>query len=212
VVLQMQATQVEALGGIPVTVVFPDLYEALQRGIVDCHVISPTTMNAFPGMVELAPYFTSAEGAAFGAGGISPTFGIRWSELPLVAQQLVFDVQAWYDTGSLGPGLSENLRDVHTAVTEAGGEFLEFDEAVNDALAELAEETVAGWAESELLDGEAFAERLAANREKWNALVAEAGYSEASFSDVDGWLADSLDITAFQDLYYENVVIPNRPS
>jgi len=211
VVLLMQATQVEALGGIPVTIAFADRYEALQRGIVDCQIVGPSTLFSFPGMVELTPYITNAEGAAFGAAGATRAFGSRWPELPLVAQQLVFDVHTWYETEDLGPTLSSILRDLHTAAIEAGGAFLELDDAATDRLAEVAEETVAGWGESELLDGEAFGERLAANREKWDALVAEAGYSEASFSDVYGWLADSLDIEPSRRLYYEHILIPNRP-
>jgi len=209
---QIQASQVEALGGVPVTVIFNDLYEALQRGIVDCMIAGLSLMVQFPGMTELAPYLIAPESAAFGTNTNSEMFNSRWPELPLVAQQLVFDTIALMDVENLTYGISRDVISQYEQVEAAGGQFLDFEDDVNEALAAVTEATVAAWADNPAIDGTAFTERLAATREKWDALVVEAGYSDAPFSEVDEWLTPELDSGPFEDLYFEHVVVPHRPS
>src|SRR5690606_31004763 len=62
---QAQFGQIEALGATPVAVAFADLYESLQRGIVDCMTIGLTTMVGIPGMIDLVPYIIAPVGTAF---------------------------------------------------------------------------------------------------------------------------------------------------
>jgi len=207
---QVQAKQAEALGGVPVTVAFPDLFESLQRGIVDCLIIGLSTMTSFPGMTDLAPYFMNPESAAFGTNTNSYMAGSSWPDWPLVLQQLVFDAEAEHEMVNLGQTPQTAQLQVD-AIEAAGGALLEFDQDVEDALKAANDAVVEAWSDFPLLDGDDFRERLFANMEKWEALVEEAGYSDAAFSETEAWL-EPIDITAYADLYYEEIVVPNRPS
>jgi len=209
---QIQARQVQALGGVPVTVTVTDLYESLQRGIVDCLVYGPVGLQQFPGIGELAPYLMNPQSATFGINTNSYLAnGERWATWPLVLQQLLFDVHAEDEVASQA-GRPAAYQFVLELVEGEGGGFLGFDQDVEDALKAVNDEAVAAWSDFPLLDGDDFRERLFANLEKWEGLVEEAGYSDAPFSDTEAWLAPGFDIAAFAELYYENVTIPNRPS
>jgi len=208
---QLQARQAQGLGGVPVTVAFPDLFESLQRGIVDCLIIGPGSLNAFAGMTDLAPYIIAPTTAAFGQNTNSYQAGSSWETFPLALQQLIFDQQAEEDMRALNGWLPE-WRKLLDAATAAGGGFYDLGADADAALQAANDETVASWSERTDLDGDAFRELLNANLEKWRGLVLEAGYSDAAISETEEWLGAEVDFSAFADLYYENVTIPNRPS
>ena len=207
----IQAAQVEALGGVPVTVAFPDLFESLQRGIVDCLIIGGGSLVSFPGMTALAPYIINPQSSAFGMNMDSwAVNATRWAELPLVLQQLVFDLNAERSVRAFEthPETNQLLAD---GVAEGGGAFLDLAEDADTALLELNESTVAAWSELTEVDGADFEERLRANLASWHERVLEAGYSDAPFSDIDNMTAP-LDVDAFAAMFYESIVVPNRPS
>ena len=188
-----------------------DLFEALQRGIVDCLIIGAGTVALFQGMTDLTPYIINPQSSAFGSNMDSWAVGAaRFASFPLALQQLIFDVN--FERSVQGfQTYPETNRQLVEGITAAGGAFLDLAEDADQALLQTNEATVASWSERTDVDGADFEERLRANLERWRGLVLEAGYSDAPFSDTDA-LQAPLDPSAFAAIFYENIVIPNRPS
>lgn len=204
-------TQVEALGATPVSVVFADLFESLQRGIVDCLVIGTVTMRSIPGMTELAPYLVHPVGTSFVTTPGMDMAGANWPDWPLALQQMVYDAMNKVMFLNF-----ENTQKTATAQLEAaqdaGGGFSVFDDDVNEALKENNATTIEGWRTSPLLeDGEAYVDALEAAVAKWEAAVADFGVTDASFGDYETWLDADVDWDAFEQLYADEIHIPNRP-
>lgn len=203
--------QIEAMGATPVSVVFADLYESLQRGIIDCLVIGTTTMSNIPGMTELAPYIIHPEGTNFVTTPGIDLAGADWPTFPLVVQQLISDTMAEYMIRSLAATVENGVLQYEQSIA-AGGEFLSLDDDANEALASYNEDVIESWRSSELLDdGDAWVDSLEESFEKWDALMVEAGYTDAEVPDVESWKDVELDMEPFAELFYEHVHIPNRP-
>lgn len=203
--------QVEALGATPVSVAYADLFESLQRGIVDCMIIGLTTMQGIPGMIDLVPYLISPAGTGFVSTPGIEVVGGRWSEFSLPLQQLIWDTFHRIDLLSVENFVSVEAENTIDDAEAAGGGLLTFDQEVSDALKAHNDEIKATWDDSALVDGVAFTERLDDAYKKWDALIAEAGYSSAETADVEDWRGVDTDWTAFERAYHENVTIPNRP-
>jgi len=204
--------QIEAIGATPVSVAFADLFESLQRGIVDCVTIGLTTMNGIPGMIDLVPYLHSPVGTGFVSTPGIEVAGVRWTELPLPAQQLVWDTFHEIDLASVEAFVSGEAEMALELAEAAGGKLLTFDQEVSDALKAHNDSVAESWAESALVDGADFIKRLDKAYAKWDKLIADAGYSTAELAEVEDWLGVDTDWSAFEDAYHENVTIPNRPS
>src|SRR5690606_38594438 len=127
-----------------------------------------TTMAQIPGMTELAPYIITPKGSSFITTSGIDLAGPRWSELPLAAQQLIYDRFNWYTMEGIKI-LLEQVTDQYDQAEAAGGEFLSFEDDVNDVLAEYNAGLADEWRESPLLaDGDGYVDLLQANIEKWN--------------------------------------------
>src|SRR5699024_9546194 len=102
---------------------------------------------------------------------------------------------------------------VHDEGAAAGGEWLTFDDDVNEALAEFNQQILdEDWAASPLLDGAALLDRWDTAAEEWTGLVEEAGITFATIDQYDEWSQADVDWDAYFEIYNERVVIPNRPS
>lgn len=204
--------QIEALGAVPVSVVFADLYESLQRGIVDCMVIGTSTMALIPGMTELAPYIYTPSGASFASTTGIDLVGADYKDWPLPVRQLVYDTLGEYTLITVSETFL-HLDAQYDQAIAAGGGFFGFSDDVNNALAAHNKTVQEGWAGSALLeDGEAFSDDLTASLEEWNDLMVEAGFSDADFGDHEEWLKGSPSWESFNEIYNERVHTPNRPS
>lgn len=203
--------QVEALGATPVSVAYADLFESLQRGIVDCLVIGLTTMQGIPGMIDLVPYLLSPVGTGFVSTPGIEVVGGRWSEFSLPLQQLIWDTFHRIDLLSVQDFVSTEAENTVDSAEAAGGGLLTFDEEVSAALKAYNEGIVGAWEASTLVDGGAFTKRLDSAYEKWEGLIADAGYSTAEAAEVEAWRGVDTDWSAFEKAYNENVTIPYRP-
>lgn len=204
--------QIEALGAVPVSVVFADLYESLQRGIVDCMVIGTSTMALIPGMTELAPYIYTPAGASFASTPGIDLVGSNYQSWPLPLRQLVYDTLMEYTLVSISETLLHLNNQLDQAVA-AGGGFFGFDDDVNEALAAYNLTVQSQWRTNPLLnDGDAFADGLTAALDEWNDLMVEAGFSDADFADHAQWLSGTPQWENFNEIYQERVHVPNRPS
>lgn len=204
--------QIEALGATPVSVAFADLYESLQRGIVDCLVIGTTTFSQIPGMVDLVPYIMQPVGTSFISTPGIMLAGPKWKELPLVAQQLIYDVLAEGDLSNQEISLPDGGLMAEQAAAVGGG-FVALGDDVSTALHEYNEAHLDELRESALLsDASGFIDNAESLVDEWAKLVAEIGVSDAEASDLEGWVNTTPDYEAFRELYFDRVHVPNRPS
>lgn len=203
--------QVEALGAIPVSIPFSELFESVQRGLVDCIIAGPSTIGGLPGLPALLPYVIAPVGTNWSSTVAFNAAGLNWESYPLVVQQLLYDLNADYAVLNQEPSLVDMPFAVYEEVTAAGGAWLGSDADVNEALDEFNSTLVEGWRGSPHLDGEAFVSRFDEALTKWTALLEDAGITFAEFSEVDVWSTADIDWDAFIQLYYDEVVEPNRP-
>lgn len=204
--------QIEALGATPVSVVYADLFEALQRGIVDCMVIGTITMADIPGMTELAPYIIHPSGTNFVTTPGTDLAGANWRDWPLTVQQLVYDMYTDYELDSITDTINRGLVQ-HDLATAAGGGYLELEDDANEALLDYNQGVIDTWRSTDLLaDGDAYVDSLGESLETWTQLVDEIGFSDAPLVDVEEWSRSKPDWKAFNELYYERVHLPHRPS
>lgn len=86
--------EVEALGMTPVSMAFPELYEGLQRGVLDCvyTTAGAATFKSF-GMTEVAKYYSALQGwTPTAASGYVMNLDV-WNSLPTEVQR-IFDEAA----------------------------------------------------------------------------------------------------------------------
>lgn len=194
--------QVEALGMAPVSMPFTEQYEALERGIIDCAATSPQGAQA-GGIMPLVPFgIADAEvsmttpSAAFVAGAI-------WDDLPLVAQQLLFDRLDVLLTIDV-PASATRVAQVADALQENGGGFTNFAEDARKAIAKTNDELLA-----EIGDGGADVQTFEEARDTWNEIVYDdlGTYDGPSVSE----FIDQVDAEAWTRKLIEEALSPLRP-
>ncbi|WP_156913922.1 hypothetical protein [Brevibacterium album] len=210
-------TEVEALGGTITSIELAEGYEAFQRGILDCSLQSPATALAV-GWLEVAPnvYFPQEQSFAPGPGSL--VAGSSWEQLPLVAQQLIFDRQREYTSAEFFNAL-EAVRETSDAATAAGGSAQYLDAESEAALTGANETLLAGLEDSENLDGAALNAAVKESIDKWTAVSEELGYTDdGGFEDFSSWYQGSEDfedreyLQAISDRMFEEIILPQRPS
>ncbi|GAA1054292.1 hypothetical protein [Dietzia natronolimnaea] len=214
---QAHETQVQALGGTLTSIELAEGYEALERGVMDCSLNSTATaINV--GWLEVAPYIKLPQEASFAPGPGSMVAGSSWETLPLVAQQLMFDVMPVYISGEHYNAVTSVLMASETA-TENGGSMEYLDEESERALAQANEKILQQVEESSNVDGAAMNQNVADAIEKWTAIAEELGYSETGdVPNFTEWYEGSDDfgnreyLQPFADRLYEEVFLPQRPS
>lgn len=209
--------EVEALGGTVASIELAEGYEAFQRGILDCSLQSTATALAM-GWLEVAPHVYYPQEQSFAPGPGSLVAGAVWEQLPLVAQQLMFDLQTDYTTAELYNAL-ESIRDNSEAAEEAGGEAGYLDEESEAALSEANDGLLDSVAESDTIDGEGLNTAVADSVTKWQGIAEELGYTDdGGFEDFPDWYQGSADfedrsyLEPIAEAFYEEIVLPNRPS
>jgi TRAP-type C4-dicarboxylate transport system substrate-binding protein len=212
---QAQSAEITALGGSPVSVAYPELFESLQRGVVDC-TVSSLTVGVLGGFVETAPHITIDPSAGFamapGGMAISQT---AWDALPLVAQQLMWDRLDVFLSSNIVDKIWPNTVDAVKQAKAADGSIGAFEpdaqRAINDAndsmLRELSERDAVG-------DSAAFVDNVEGAARRWLAAVDELGITgDVPYDEFDTWYtADKVDVDAYVKKVYEDVFLEYRPS
>lgn len=212
------ATEVEALGATPVNIVQAEVYEALERGVIDCAVQSPANSLQL-GMLEIADYYSIDTEVNFqGWNGTHITMSARkWDELPLVAKQLL-----WDEAGNtllrsmLVGGMNAWAEEILVAAENL--EIVGYDDDVRNALRAQREKTLADveTRAAELAgDGNNLLEDYKAVQDEWLNIVTEIGYSDDDHPTWAEWAKayteSPTNVDAFIDAYMERVQLPNRP-
>jgi TRAP-type C4-dicarboxylate transport system substrate-binding protein len=211
---RIQNRQAEALGMTPTTVNYAEMFDSLQRNVVDC-AMSTLTVSTLGGFIPAAPYFAydSEVGLASPGGAIAMSLD-RWNDLPIPAQQLLYDridvlLQANFEA------TWDNVLAGIEAIEQAGGSINPLADDAVSALEEANEGVLDDAASAEgISDGQAFVDGVVGASEDWAGRVSELGL-EGVDVDYDGfpdWYADGApDLQPYFD-ELADVMSARRPS
>jgi TRAP-type C4-dicarboxylate transport system substrate-binding protein len=206
-------TQVQNLGGSPVSMEYVEVFEALQRGTVDC-TFAQLLPSEESGLFEVAKNVThtSAENSLSGRSAGANVAGSGFQKLPLAYQQIIFDSSAQGLAASTKVIVDGNAAAVKM-LNENGGELMEMDPASDAQIGETNAELLAGVEESGVI-GSGVGERVAEAVARWTEVAEELGYEDGGgFADVDEWYTPGeVDFQPFADRLYEETMLDHRPS
>jgi len=218
--LQSQASspaaglQLQAIGMTPVAVPFTDVFESIQRGVLQCTNTNPGYAHLF-GVMEVAPFVHFAPQA-----GIVHTpgnFGANadwFSSLPLVARQLIWDRQTLFFARTVETTW-ESLLDAIQAAESSGGRAIDFAGDIQDALVKNGNDPLRQQAiDAPDVNGEALVEILEAAAADWLAVIESFGFDpDVTLNDLGAWLADNdPDLAGFVDEMAQDFILEHRPN
>lgn len=205
-------TQVAALGGNPVSIGYTEYYESLQRGVAAC---AATTLTAgmIAGIMEVAPHVVIDPEAGFAntAGALAMNADV-WNDLPLVAQQLLWDRLDVFVEGSLNK-IWDGTVDASATIAQFGGSAQTFADDAREALKAKNESIVENLATT-APGGEEFVERVRDRAAAWRTTVVDLGYeNDVDYGGFAEWYSpEVLDVTAFVEALFDEVMVAHRPS
>ncbi|WP_066285524.1 TRAP transporter substrate-binding protein [Arthrobacter sp. B6] len=186
--------QIEALGGVPVSMSFADVYEGLQRGVIDCTSGGIATVAEFS-WLEQAPNVIIPAGETAFVGGNAPILaGPSFSRLPLAAQQLLFDMT--YKT-FVPASLDNELSWLSYSLGK--GTFTELSKDESDKLSNANQELIRDFYGSNLVDGTSFEKRINDAKADWVALLEDTDAAKVGLKDFHAWYEGEPDLSAFVD-------------
>lgn len=211
---QTQSKEIEALGAVPMSVPYNEVFESLQRKVAKCTVSTLLGVD-LGGYAEVANKVTSSPDVGYSI--TTGTFAIEkefWESLPLVAKQLLFDRLDVFLESSIKGTWQASARAVD-AILKAGGSFQEYAPDAAQALRAANEQLLQqARANSALGDGGAFVDRVKASSDKWSQKVVDLGYQ-----DVDDFVKfaelinqNPPDLRPFIDAVFQEILLPHRPS
>lgn len=211
-----QSGATEALGGVPVTLAFNEIYEGLQRGVIDCQLVNPGAYAAY-GFEEVSPEFLPLP-------VISPLGGYTvnlefWESLQPELQNIIYEEAA--------KATVLDFSTIELGDTSAFGALLESDAVhINDVsellplLTDYQEETLASLADTApagVTDPEAIIERFAERKAYWTDVLVELGYPLVDGTDSDAVYdfyvnAADVDLAPFWERFREESVLTTLPN
>lgn len=211
------AAEVEALGGTPVNIVQNEVYESLERGVVDCAIVAPG--NSYEaGFFDVADYWVVDPESSFqGWNSTHILIAERvWEELPLEAQQILWDEAG---TTLLQSMMQYSMDSAAEELVTADGqvEILEYEDDVRQALDTHHEEMITDVENrlEELIGENTLIQDYQDNQARWLELVTELGYSDDEHPTWLDWAElhqqDPVDLEPFFEAFDEEVVQPHRP-
>ena len=214
---QAHEVQVAAMGGTLTSVELAEGYEALERGVLDCS-LNATGTGVNVGWVEVAPFIKFPREASFAPGPGSMVVGSIWEDLPLAAQQLMFDAMENYIQGEHFNAVT-SVAVAGEAAQENGGSLEYLDSESEAELVEANEQLLSEVEESSNLDGAELNQKVKESIEKWTGVAEELGYEETGPAvDFADWYQGSLDfedqeyLRPFAERVFEETIVPVRPS
>lgn len=200
---------IESIGASGTTFPYTELYEGLQRGVIDCAVNS-IKVGMATGLDEVAPHIVAPQDGSLGRSTAALLAGGQWDDLPLAAQQLVFDKLDVYINGQF----EVSTRDYVQAMQDFSGGFHQVDDETEEVLNETVESLRAEVENSDALDGAQLTADYDAAQEKWAEIAEELGYEDsgnwADFADnLDGESPDFMPLT---ERMVEEIYLDHRPT
>lgn len=209
---EAHAAEVTALKATPVSLTYPEVYEGLQRGIVDCAVATFETAQ-IGGWFEVAPHVVSPNTEAFPGTPGAYLAGTKYNDLPLAAQQLLFDSIAHLAADRVAYDLDVVHPTVLADIERYKGEFSVLDDVADERLTQANEALAKKWAGNEVVGGESFRDRAESLHEKWLPIVEGLGYGDGGTLDsYRQWHDAPTSTEAWLDAVHEDFLNEFRPS
>lgn len=209
-----QTAELSALGVEPTSIAYTELFESLQRGVVDCAVTAPT-VGVLGGFLSEAPYGVIDPSAGFalapGAMAFSKT---TWETLPLVAQQLFWDRIDVFMASNIEEKIWPNNVEAVSIVKANGGGIVEFEDDARQALVDANEELLDAIRDTDAAgDGGAFVDGVLASATDWENRLADLGYAdEVGYNEFDDWYAGAdLDLASYTEAVMGEIFASRRP-
>ncbi|MPV88446.1 C4-dicarboxylate ABC transporter substrate-binding protein [Georgenia ruanii] len=186
------AAEAQALGMSPVSLAFEEVYEALQRGVLDCAFAGATVVQ-LGDLLSVAPHVILGKQVSLGQvpSALAMSEAV-WGDLPLVAQQLLYDRGDVFVESNMR-GLLGMFEDVLGAVDGKGGSIGGLDDQAQEALDRGNAAFLAAVADNDRIEG---APDLVAKIEeasaRWREKVADLGYdTSVEYAEFPAWVADN---------------------
>ena len=203
---------VEELGASPVSMEYVEVFEALQRGTVDC-TLAQLLPSAEGGLLEVAPHisYSSDEYSLSSRAVGAELAGSSFETLPLAYQQIIFDAASATFGGIVGITADGNAESVRQAKA-AGGTIEPMDSETEKIIGTVHEEQHAAVVEKGLL-GDDIEQRVQESADAWSGVAADLGLEDqGSFEDLDEWWeSGELDFTPMGEQLYETAFLDHRP-
>jgi TRAP-type C4-dicarboxylate transport system substrate-binding protein len=211
----MQNVQATTLGMNPVSASYAEMFESLERGVVDC-TMGSLNVAQLGGFLPAAPHFAFDPETGIQSPGGSIAFGLdRWNSLPLPAQQLLYDRMDVLLGANLEATWAITAAGV-AAVEDAGGEIALLDDDAVDVLRAANDDALDNArSAAPVQDPDAFVEALLENTGSWGDEVAQLGIEgvDVSYDDFSTWHeAGAPDLQSFFDALWERALDERRPS
>lgn len=204
--------QAQSLGGTPTSMAYTEVFEALQRGTVDC-TLAQMRPSEEAGLLEVASNvaFTSEENSLSGRAAGAVLAGAKYQQLPLAYQQIIYDANEVRFVTNNEVAAQSNTAGVEQ-LKGAGGEIGPLDDDADQILGETNEELILEVEEAGHVPS-GIADRVAESGERWSEVADELGYTEAGgFEDLDEWYdPDEHDFAPMAERVFEEVLLDHRP-
>jgi len=207
----LQISMVEAVGATPVSLEWTEVYDALQRGVMDCTMTLGNT-SVPVGLLEVAPNVAYAAETTFGgAFQVALVAGSSFDDLPLPYQQIIFDAQTEYSAAQYESIISSHLQVVELAESEGGALY-----PVDGQVAEIIDGVLDDY-EADVQDKGYFDDSLTQTAEdladKWTKTVHDLGIKDGGdMSTIHEWYEhDEVDFRSVAETIFEESVLPHRP-
>lgn len=201
-----------SLNASPVSMEYVEVFEALQRGTVDCS-FAQLIPSAEVGLFEVAPHigYSSDEYSMSSRAPGAELAGSSFNDLPLAYQQIIFDASmARFESGV--PLIANGNAEAVSQAKAAGGTIEQFDDETEQVVGETNQQQREAIAEGGAV-GDDIVERIQESSEKWTAVAEEEGIVDlGDFEDLDEWWdADEYDFSGIAQQVYEESALPFRP-
>lgn len=214
-----QGGVLKSIGASPVSMTFPELFQGLQRGAVDCAVNSVSSFNS-GGFDQLIKSMSvgSEPGGDFGETPSSYGFSKKtWDTLPLAGQQLIYDSMIDLAEMQLKTGW-ESQAEAATTMRKRDIQVTEYDDGVTQAFLDFRKGFSAGVAKDLEKAGVKDADTISGDfdtvgNEWWNEITGPLGYSkDYTWADLDTEVAkEKPDPRPLAEAFYEKVMKQHRP-
>jgi len=202
---------IKAAGGVPVSLSTAELFEAIERGVIDCAAVD-LSVAASTGILDVANQVSYSSLLPITA--TSHVFNKAFLEgLPLAAQQLLWDrtdvyVETWVH--NILSGASNAVKDVRAK----GGTVTTWDADLSA--------TMTTWVEGEIDaarqelpgidDPDAFVDQAEKSFDKWQSIVQDdLGYEVKPYGEIDEWYSSDLDLKPWVEKFMAEALGDHRP-
>lgn len=207
----MNELVIRAADSSPVSMQYGEMFEGLQRNVVDCAFAQFAAATNF-GIPDVAPNISHLTEGSF-AGRVSNVqlAGSSWENLPLAYKQIIFDAEEHGWAGWQRNIVDSKAIGIEQAV-DANGEIGPLPDDVQSTMIEAQAQAITDAEESGLMDP-AVADRAQELADKWEGVPEELGYAdEGDLTEVPEWYEPGeVDFLPFSTRLYEDVVLPHRP-